>query len=813
MNADDRSLPSTPLTAREHDILRLLEQGLTDSEIAETLVLTVGTVKWYNRQIYDKLGVRNRVQAAAAAQRLREAGSQPYARHASAGVESRHNLPAQVTSFIGRRETLAQVTALLGSARLITLTGPPGTGKTRLALEVARALADRYRDGVRFVPLAPVGDPQLVMNSIAQALDVKESRAPLERALKADLQARHMLLVLDNFEHVLDAALLLSDLLAAAPDLALLVTSRETLRLYGEHEFPVPPLDLPPRTTRPTAADVRASEAVQLFVQRAQAASPGFALADDNAPAVAAICAHLDGLPLAIELAAARVRFYALQNLLVRLSSRLEALRDGPRDLPARQRTLRATLRWSYDLLGDEERRLFARLGIFSGTWTLDDARAVCGTGLSLDVAQGVESLLNKNLLRQEQVAPGERRTVMLETMREYALEKLAERGEVAALRERHARHFLALAERAAQAFQGPDESRWLATLELAHDNLRAALQWSVEQADAAPIGFRLIGSLARFWELRGHLDEGRAWWAKVGSVHPAAPTRDYAAALRGIGGLAYLQCDYATCRTMCDEALAIYRALDDSRMVAELLIVLGEVATEVGDYEAAPALFEQSYAIMRALGDSSGIAWVLAQLGFGALRVGALREAWAWLEEGLAGYEREDDKVGAALALSGLGEIALREDRLDEADALLEKSLLLRRQLDFPWGIAATLGSLAWVALRQGDVDRAVTILRESLTIRLAIDDKGGVAWCLEKLAEIASLDGDAGRAARIYGAAAALRARMNSIIDPADQPAYERMLARLRVALTPEVFGAVWAEGQSMSLAQVVDYSLGEG
>ena len=501
----DHKGPLTALTEREQEILRLLAQGRSDRDIAEGLVLTVGTVKWYNRQIYNKLNVNNRTEAATFGQQMglldKGTPAQP--------ARIAHNLPAQLTTFVGRRQALAQLGELLRTSRLVTLSGPPGAGKTRLALEAAsQALVD-FPDGVYFVPLAAVAEPDLVLQSIAQALGVKEAQESLYHAVTQRLDEERVLLLLDNFEHLLEAAPLVTELLAAAPDLSVLVTSREVLRLYGEQEFPVPPLQVPALDGEISLAEASHTEAVELFVQRASATLPDFALQADNVAAVAAICVHLDGLPLAIELAAARIKFYAPQNLLLRLGSRLDALSDGPRDFPSRQRTLRATLAWSYDLLDDEDKTLFARLGVFAGGWTLEDAQAVCGGGLRLPVAAGLEFLVNKSLvLRDSQT---EARFMLLETMREYTLEKLRESGEIEALFEGHARHFLALAESRTLDYDGGQEQTWLRRVEAHHDIMRAALRWSLDSAHSA-MSLRLSASLARFWRTRDYLSEGRAW-------------------------------------------------------------------------------------------------------------------------------------------------------------------------------------------------------------------------------------------------------------------------------------------------------------
>jgi predicted ATPase/DNA-binding CsgD family transcriptional regulator len=806
-NKPTMQIPLSPLTDREQEILRLLAKGLSDKEIAESTFMTVGTVKWYNRQIYSKLDVGNRTEAVTHAQTLRLLDDDtPIAPMPQS--ELKPHLPAQITSFVGRHQELKTLKNLLNTARLVTLTGPPGAGKTRLALEVAAGVTDRYRDGVYFVALAPIADPTLIWQTIAHVLEMKETgHDSLSNELKRFLREKKLLLVLDNFEHLLPAAPLVSELLSVAPHLNIIVTSRALLRLYGEQEFSVPPLQLPDLKQETSLERIRSSEALELFVQRSKAAAPTFTMDDANITAIASICVHLDGLPLAIELAAARIKFYAPQTLLIRLGNRLEALSDGPRDFPSRQRTLRATLAWSYDLLTREEQILFARLGVFAGGFTFDDAQAVCSEGLNLDIADGLESLINNSLISQVQSLIGEPRFMLLETMREYALEKLDECGEKAVLCEQHAQHFLSLTEQATQAYYGSQAKIWFLLLEAEHDNMRSALRWCIT-SENGQMGLRFIGGLATFWKIRSHMSEGRAWLPQILVLKGAdESTKVRADALHGIAELAYLQSDYDTTRTFSIEALAIYQKLGLQRQEARIWVVLGEVATEVGDYVGASPLFQKGYAISRQVGDVNGSANALTQLGWSALRrTGDYDQARECLEEGCRLFETVGDHVNTALAYSGLGEIAVRIGELEKATILLEKSLKMRRELSQTWGIAASLGSLAWVALLQQDYEHAIQILRESLQLRSEISDRGGMAWCLEKLAEIAQLKGDPRRAVKIFGAAAAIRASVSSIIDPSDQPHYQNLIAVLRSELTDNLFESIWSEGYAMTLDEIV-------
>ena len=606
-------------------------------------------------------------------------------------AEAPHNLPAQLTSFVGRERELESVKTLLEGHRLVTLTGVGGCGKTRLALEAAAALPgeERVADGVCFVPLASVTQPSLVAPAVAGALGVKEAAGrSLVEALTAYLRDRRLLLVLDNFEQVAAAASLVTEVLAAAPQLIVLVTSRMALRCSGEHEYPVAPLAVPDPSA--PAEGLAGYEAVRLFVERARAVQPDFEATGAAAQAVAEICRRLDGLPLAIELAAARVRLLGPQALLARLGRRLALLTAGPRDLPARQQTLRATLEWSHALLTAGEQVLFARLAVFAGGCTLEAAEAVCNADgdLPIDVLDGVESLVAKSLLR-EVGAGGEPRVGMLETVHEYAGERLAASGAAGALRRRHARYFLGLAEQAEPHLGGGDQAAWLKRLQADHDNLRAALGWSL--AGEPEVGLRLAGALWRFWEICGYFTEGRGWLEQALAGSGGAPALR-AKALTGASTMAFCQ----------------------------------------GDYQQATALHGQALLLFRRLGDARGVAFSLNNLGVQALHQGDLRRAARRYTKALALAREAGDRRLTGYALHNQGELARLAGDYGRAVSLAEESAALFQAVGDQWAAAATRCTLGVAAQGQGDHGRAAREFQDALRVFYALGDRWWAAECL---------------------------------------------------------------------------------
>ena len=754
-----------------------------------------------------------------------------------------NNLPIQVTPFVGREHEVSAASTLLRrrDTRLLTLVGPGGTGKTRLALQVAAELLEEFEDGVFFVALAPVSDPTLVAPTIAQTLHVKETGdQTLLESLKGYLRDKEALLLLDNFEQVGEASPLVGALLGAAPGLKMLVTSREMLHVYGEKEFPVSPLALPDRKHMPPLEQLTQYEAVRLFIERAKDVKPDFRVTNENAPAVAEICVRLDGLPLAIELAAARIRLLPPQALLGRLQSRLKMLTGGAKDVPARQQTLRSTIEWSYDLLGTAEQKLFPRLAVFAGGCTLEAVEAVCNPGqdvleeLEIDTLDGVSSLVDKSLLRQEEGAEGEARFVMLETVREYARERLHESGEEDAVRRLHANFFLAMGEEVQSKLTGPDQVTWLKRLEPEHDNMRAALAWSWEEVTPngpprdVEVGARLAIAWYYSWYRDRSLSEGREWFerALVGLERTEGPEHASARAtvLLGAGLVAMHQGDVTTARPRLEASVEVWRALGDKRGLARALIVLGATAVNQGDEQAALLALEESQVLARELGEKPIYLGALMRLGDLALGRGDYAMARSRYEEYLTLQRQAGHTWGIAHGLNNLGEIARCEGDYGRAELLYNESLSLFREVGATREIPRLIHNLGYVAQQQGDYNRAAARFKESLTLFQELGNKRGAAECLAGLGGVAGAQGQqasAGRAAReraatLLGAARAQLDAVGAAMWPADRIEYERNLASLRSEAHGKLEEANWKQawdgGQAMSMEQAIAYALEE-
>ncbi len=688
------------------------------------------------------------------------------------------NLPAPTTPLIGREQDVTAVCKRLmhEDARLLTLIGPPGIGKTRLALQVATEVRDCFDDGVFFVPLAPITDPDLVAPTVIQTLGFYESKrlSPLDH-LYDHLRDKVMLLVLDNLEQVIAAAPVVAKLLAACPLLKVLATSRVALRVRAERQYHVLPLGLPPLPSGegPGVRALTEYAAVALFVERAQAVQPDFYLTEANAATAAHLCHRLDGLPLAIELIAARVRLLPPAEILRRLGGRFLLQSDGLRDIDERQRTLHNAIEWSYNLLTGDEQTLFARLAVFVDGWTVDAAESVCGNGargLATPVLDLLALLVNQSLVVQHEIN-GESRFTMLETIREYALEKLEGTGEAEAMRRQHAEHYLAMMVKV-----GPDldsSSVLLNRVEREHSNLRAALKWSLDRGEVE-MAARLSLAILSLWTMHTHhLTEGRQWFRQV-----LAAARDYplpacvpAKVVYSAGILAYLQSDEAAARPLLEEALTLARESKDRRTIAHALHGLSNVAMDEGQYGRVSVLLNECLSLARQMGDR----WLIA------------------------------------MSLNNLAEVARLQGDYEQAVPMFEEGAQLLSEMGSKSFMAILMDGLGTIMQYQGHYDRALAIHTQCLTLAHEMDDRRVIALSLEKLAGVAAGTGRAGRAAWLLGAAEALREAIHVPIESIDRPDYERFVAATRAGLDEQSLARAWAEGRAVTLEQAIVYALG--
>jgi predicted ATPase/class 3 adenylate cyclase len=726
-----------------------------------------------------------------------------------------NNLPPQATPLIGREREVEEVCGRLRSpgARLLTLVGPGGTGKTRIAVQAAAELVDEFEDGVFFVPLAAIADPALVAPTIARVLGLSEDGAqPPEELLESYLRERQVLLLLDNLEQVIESASVVDGLLSNAADLKILATSRIPLGLYGEHEFPVGPLSLPDPEDLPTLENLTEYEAIRLFVERARAVKPDFSLAEENAPAVVEICAKLDGLPLAIELAAARIKLLSPRVLLDRLGNRLKILTGGARNLPERQRTLRNAIEWSYELLDEGEKMLLGRLGVFSGGATLEALEAVCDArgDLPTDAFDGAASLLDKSLLRQEEGREGEPRFVMLETIREYARERLERSGEAEAVRRAHAEYFLVLAEEAEPMLWGEEDAAWLDRLEQDHDNMRAALSWAIAHEEGE-LALRLSGALQWFWFARGHYSEGRSWLEQALDKEDRASAEARAKALDAVGWLAHEQGDIDRAADAAEQGLKLSnKAGVGNVVVADLKHVLGETARQRGDYDLAMEFYEESHRLYREAGDRRGVAWSLGSLANVAGDRGDHERAKRLYKEGMVLSRRLGGARPLGAYLLSLGYEFLLEGDLERAVELNEEAAALFRKQGRRGDLQYVLANLGWVALLQGHHERAEAIHRECLVLCRDLGDRLTASESLEGLACSAAARGEAGRAAVLFGAAEAVRETTGYQLAPRDRSLREPYLAAVRSQEGEAAWSAAREEGRSMEFEDAVLYAL---
>jgi predicted ATPase/class 3 adenylate cyclase/DNA-binding CsgD family transcriptional regulator len=774
---------------------------------------------------------------------------------------SPHNLPIQPTPFIGREKEVVTVQQQLlrEDVRLLTLTGPGGVGKTRLGLHVVTALSEHFADGIWFVSLAPISDPDLVIPTITQMLGLSDTGewSPLEQ-LKGYLREKQVLLLLDNFEQVVSASLQVADLLTVCPQLKVLVTSRIVLHVRAEHEFTVPMLALPNLKRLPDLVALSQYEAVALFIERAQAVKPDFQVTNANAPAVAEICARLDGLPLAIELAAARIKLLPPPALLARLGQHLQLLQSSSRDVPARQQTLWHTIKWSYDLLTAQEQQLFRWLSAFVGGCTLEAAEAVSaalGDAL-LPVLDKVTSLIDKNLLLQTAQEGEEPRLMILEMIRDFGLESLTEHQEMEMTRAAHAAYYLALAKEADSWLLGLQQAVWLDRLEREHDNLRAAMQWLLGQAGneramqgerSMETALRLGGALGRFWSVHGHISEGRTFLDRALAAREGIEVSVLAKALIYAADLAFIQSDYdhaepllqeslalyrdledqhgtafalsllgsvawtkghmATARTLTEEALAISRQVDDRERAANALFILGLVSSSLGEYNRARGLYEESVAIHRALGNKRGIAHALSQLAQVLLvSQGDRARVNSLLEECLAVSQEVGFKEGIAAYYCISGQVALIEGDLVTARSLAEKSVVLYTEMGHRHEIAKSLSVLGKVFALEGDYAAAQALFEQSLSITVKLGEKWVAIVYLLELGEVVAAQRQFAWAAQLWGASEALRDALGIPIPLVERTDYERSVLAAKVHLGERAFATAWVTGRSMMPEQAL-------
>jgi predicted ATPase len=725
------------------------------------------------------------------------------------------NLPTQRTGFVGRKNEALYVKGLLlrEDMRLVTITGSGGIGKTRLALQVASTVAGHFPGGIHFIALHTLSDPALVPSAILQALGIKEAgeQSALEKLKEIlwDLSSRSMLLVLDNFEHLVAGASVVTELLATAASLKILVTSRAALHLYGEQEFPVPPLALPNSRALPPVDALSQYSAIALFVQRAVASKPAFELTGENAPAVVEICTRLDGLPLAIELAAARIKVLSPASMTKRLASRLTLLTGGSRDLPQRQQTLRAAIDWSHDLLSQAEQKLFRRLSVFVGGCNLESAEAVCDAScdLDLDLLDGMASMVDKSLLQQIQNATGESRFAMLETIREYALERLEASGEKALTKRAHAAYCLVLAEEDVPEEKDTAGADWLHRLAVEHDNFRAGLEWLIEVEDAE-WALRLGCALFRFWETSEYLFEGRDTLTRILKLPGAAgATTRRARACFAAGALANEQGDYVAGNTLIRESLEISRRLDDKQAVAVYLNALALNARSLGDLPLAQSLLEECLTNWRQTENQEAVARSLSNLGNIVQMQGDYSRATTIYDECRSIFERLGNSIGAAWSMNSQGDVYRDQGLCAAAAAMYGQCLQMFRELEDPWGIAGTLGDLGSLATREENYDTAYSFYRESLLIFQQLDHKRGIARLLECFACLAAAQHQSEHSLRLAGTAAALRKSIGAPLIPAEESKLKAAIEPTREALTENAGAAAWLEGWAMPVETAIE------
>jgi predicted ATPase/DNA-binding CsgD family transcriptional regulator len=761
-----------PLSHREIEILRLITDGLSNYEISQELVLSLETIKWYNKQIFAKLGVKSRTQAARKAVEYGLYNSQGEER--IEGERSQYsNLPAQLTSFVGRVREIAEIKGLLKSSRLVVLTGAGGCGKSRLAAQVAAELVEVYPDGVWLVEFASISDPALVVNAIVRTLQINASgNDSLTDVLKRFLARKHLLLLLDNFEHLQEASPLVAELLASAPLVTVLATSRERLHLYGEQEYPVHPLSLPDLQNRKSKEQWLAYEAIDLFIQRAQATQPGFTVDEDKISSIASICVRLDGLPLAIELAASQVKIFPPAILAQRLEEGLDALPSGPRDLPSRQRTLRATIEWSYNLLDDYEKTLFARLSIFRGGSTLEGITRVCGHGLPDNGSETLSPLVEKNLVYPRQISEGELRFTMLETIHQYAAEYLDASWEAGNIRILHAGYFANLAETAQKEIYTARQEYWFGRLLDELDNLRSVLAWSLN-GDKSEHGLRLAAALDTFWIYNGLAAEGRRW-----------------------------------------TDLALIKSTQvEPELRAGVLRSAGHIASYMNDMPRSKKLLRQAVELYQQNRDELNAAWALVYFGLASMEnPKEVQQGINLCTQVLAQFRNLDDKPGLAFTLNVLGELARIQNDYKAAQRYYEDSLSLVEETGERQREAMLFNNLSFVAYQQQNYRLALELSQKALRLAHQLKNDFRQSCFIATVAGPTAALGDPERAARLLAASYARFEALGFNHAAVDQKEFKLYEAATRNQLGDEEFLEAWQSGLTMTLREAVPLALNE-
>jgi predicted ATPase/DNA-binding CsgD family transcriptional regulator len=757
---------------REFEVLRLISNGLSNREIAEKLYLSIETIKWYNKQMFMKLGVNNRIQAINKASEL----NLLEADHTLTSQEKTSlpgNLPAQLTSYVGREKAIGEIKALLLEHRLVVLTGAGGSGKTRLALKVGEKLQTAYRDGIWLVELANISDTSLVLRTIAQVLNLTErADAALDEVLKRYLSRKHLLLLIDNLEHLLDCAPLIGELLAAAPQLSVLGTSRERLHIYGEQEYPVNPLNLPDLQSVSLPENLRNVESIALFIKRARAVQPTLSLDDEALQDLAQICVRLDGLPLAIELCAPMVKVFPPGVIVERIEEGLDVIPSGPRDLPARQQTLRGTIQWSYDLLEEHEKRLFVRMAVFNGGGTLRAVEAICGDGLSGNVGNILSALVNKNLVLARERQDGEIHFSMLETIHQYARDKLLASDEARGLAGRHAKYFIKVAKQGAIELRGPNQIIWTDRFITMHDNIRIALEWVFEMGETdAALWF--ISYLFEFWLRYADFEEARRWLERVIAVSDAQQFPElYTSALMKISWINWLQDRADEARTLAERALPLARSQSNKHNTVIALLNLGLILVlQNDDFDRGQTYIEEAKNICQEI----HIEWELAR-SFMAL----------------------------AVAKS-------RQNEYIKARSLYSKAFHLYKKIgdiNFQCVVNRLIGDLE---VQQNNLTKGVEAYRESLMIARNVKNNLQIAYNIYALAGVEKVKGNYPRAIRLYLASKKILLDMGVLWIENDSKVDEA-LASARATLGEAEFQFAWEAGQHMTMEEAIGFALGD-